>query len=131
MECPSCGVEMVDLAGDDQTLRKCGECGGAWMDVSELNRMLLHQGLPGLETLGGKVDPDAMSGQCPECQVDLVRVEGGEKHEPLSYDTCESCGGVFIEAAVKDADTFAAAKDVLVDFFTRFSPKVKRKAAGG
>jgi Zn-finger nucleic acid-binding protein len=131
MECPSCGVEMVDLAGDDQTLRKCGECGGLWMDVSDLNRMLLHQGLPGLETLGGKVDPDAMSGQCPECQVDLVRVEGGEKNEPLSYDTCESCGGVFIEEAFKDAETFAAAQDVLVDFFTRFSPKVKRKAAGG
>lgn len=131
MECPSCSVEMVDLAGDDQTLRKCGECGGLWMDVSDLNRMLLHKGLPGLETLGGKVDQDAMSGQCPDCLVDLVRVEGGEKNNPLFYDTCESCGGVFIEEEFKDAADFAAAQDILVDFFTRFSPKVKRKAAGG
>lgn len=131
MECPSCGVEMVDLAGDDQTLRKCGECGGLWLDIADLNRMLLHKGLPGLETLGGKVNAEAMSGQCPDCLVDLVRVEGGEKSDPVSYDTCEACGGVFLEEEFKDAENFAAAQDIIVEFFTRFSPKVKKKAAGG
>lgn len=131
MECPSCGVEMVDLEGDDQTLRKCGECGGLWLDVAELNRMLLHHNLPGLETLGGRVDPEAFSSQCAECQVDLVRVEGGEKSAPLGYDTCESCGGVFLEADFKGADDFASAKKVIIDFFTRFSSKLKKRAVGG
>lgn len=131
MECPSCSVDMVDLAGDDSTFHKCSECGGLWLDVADLNRTLLRKGLPGLESLGGKVDADALSGQCPECQVDLMRIEGGEKSDPLSYDTCESCGGIFIEGVFKDADDFAGAEAALLAFFTRFSPKLKKKAAGG
>lgn len=122
---------MVDLAGDDQTLRKCGECGGLWLDIADLNRMLLHRDLPGLETLGGKMNAEAMSGQCPECLVDLVRVEGGEKSEPLGYDTCEACGGVFLEEEFKDAQDFAAAEKIIIDFFKRFSPRTNKKVAGG
>ena len=133
MDCPSCGVEMVDLQGDDQTLRKCGECGGLWIDISDLNRLLLHSNLPGLETLGGKVDTDAMSGQCSECQVDLVRVEGGDKAHPLSYDTCESCGGVFLESEFREATDFKKAELEIVNFFKAFSNKGngKKKASAG
>lgn len=129
MECPSCGVDMIDLEGDDQTFRKCSECGGLWVDVSDLNRMLLHHNLPGLESIGGKVDPDAMCGQCAECQVDLVRVVGGEKANPLSYDTCESCGGIFLESEFSETADYATAKKEIVDFFTRFSSKGKAKVA--
>jgi Zn-finger nucleic acid-binding protein len=129
MDCPGCGVEMVDLQGDDLTLRKCGECGGLWVDVSDLNRMLLHNNLPGLEALGGKIDPDAMSGQCPDCQVDLLRVVGGEKSHPMTYDTCESCGGVFLESEFKDATTLKDAEKEIVEFFRSFSGKMKKKVA--
>jgi Zn-finger nucleic acid-binding protein len=129
MECPSCGVEMIELNGDDQTFRKCSECGGLWVDVSDLNRMLLHHNLPGLESIGGKVDPDAMCGQCPTCLVDLVRVMGGEKSNPLSYDTCESCGGIFLESEFAEAGDYAAAKKEIIGFFTRFSAKGKGKVA--
>ena len=129
MECPSCGVDMTDLEGEDQTLRKCSECGGLWVDVSDLNRMLLHHNLPGLESIGGKVDSEAMCGQCPSCQVDLVRVTGGEKNNPQSYDTCESCGGIFLEAEFSDVVDYANAKKDIIDFFTRFANKGKKKAA--
>lgn len=129
MECPSCGVEMVELTGDDQTIRKCSDCGGLWVDVSDLNRMLLHHNLPGLESIGGKVDPDAMSGQCSECQVDLIRIVGGEKTAPMSYDTCESCGGVFVESDAPDVSDYAGAKNKILDFFARFSPNKKKKPA--
>jgi Zn-finger nucleic acid-binding protein len=129
MECPDCGVEMVDLQGNDQTLRKCGECGGLWADVSDLNRTLLHHNLPGLESLGGKVDTDSLSGNCPECQVDLVRVQGGEKATPLYFDTCESCGGIFLESDFRDVSSFDAAEKEIVGFFGRFSSKGKRKVA--
>ena len=129
MECPSCGVDMVDLEGADQALRKCGDCGGLWIDVSDLNRMLLHHNLPGLESLGGKVDPDALSGMCPECQVDLVRVQGGEKSSPVFYDTCESCGGIFLESDFKDAADFAAVAKKIITFFGGFIKK--KKAAAG
>ncbi len=125
MECPNCNVEMADLEGDGTTLRKCGECGGVWIDVADLNRVLLHHNLPGLESLGGKVDSEALTGHCPECQVDLVRISGGDRNAPLSYDTCESCGGTFIESDFDDAaDAQVAFRDI-VGFFQRFAQKKK------
>lgn len=129
MECPSCGVDMVELQGDDQALRKCGECGGLWIDVSDLNRMLLHHNLPGLESLGGKVDHESLSGQCTECKVDLVPVQGGDKNSPVFYDTCESCGGIFLESDFQDVKDYAAAEKEILAFFATFANKGKKKVA--
>ena len=127
MDCPGCGVEMTSLEGDEQTVRKCAECGGLWVDVADLNRLLLHNNLPGLESLGGKMNTEALTGQCPECQVDLVRVQGGEKQHPLGYDTCESCGGTFLESEFKDATDFKGAQSEIVEFFKQFSQKARRR----
>ncbi|HET9449539.1 MAG TPA: zf-TFIIB domain-containing protein [Aggregicoccus sp.] len=127
MDCPGCNVEMADLEGE-MTLRKCGECGGLWVDVADLNRELLHANLPGLESLGGKVDANALTGQCPECQVDLVRVDGGARQHPLHYDTCESCGGMFLESEFRDASDQQTAKEEIVQFFREFSAKKKSAA---
>lgn len=129
MDCPACNVEMADLEGDATTLRKCGECGGLWIDVADLNRVLLHNNLQGLENLGGKVDAEALTGQCPECQVDLVRINGGDRNHPLSYDTCESCGGTFLESEFQDATDIKVAFQEIVDFFKAFSAKKKKTAA--
>ena len=131
MDCPGCGVEMVDLEGDDQTLRKCGECGGLWVDVADLNRMLLHANMPTLEHLGGKVNALELTGQCPECHVDMVQVEGGDRKHVLDYDTCESCGGVFLESEFKDIKEHEAAKAEILEFFSNFSSRSgkKKKAA--
>jgi Zn-finger nucleic acid-binding protein len=128
MNCPGCAVEMADLEGEETTVGKCSECGGLWIDIADLNRVLLHNNLPGLESLGGKVDGEALTGQCPECHVDLVRITGGDRHHPLSYDTCESCGGIFLESEFKDAtDTHIAFKEI-VDFFKAFQAKKKTAA---
>jgi Zn-finger nucleic acid-binding protein len=117
---------MAELEGDETTLRKCSsDCGGLWIDVSDLNRVLLHNNLPGLESLGGRVDAEALTGQCPECQVDLVRVNGGDRSHPLHYDTCESCGGIFLESEFKDASDAKAALHEIVDFFQHFNAKKK------
>lgn len=126
MDCPSCNVEMVNLEGDDSTVRKCSDCGGLWIDVADLNRVLLHNNLPGLESLGGKVDAEALTGQCPDCQVDLVSVTGGDRRHPQSYDTCESCGGIFLESEFKDATDIKVAYQEIVDFFMRFSNRKKK-----
>jgi len=128
MNCPACNVEMANLDGETSSIRKCGECGGLWIDVADLNRVLLHHNLPGLESLGGKMDPEALTGQCPECLVDLVRINGGNRHHPLSYDTCESCGGIFLESEHKDTSDLKVAYDELVDFFSRFAVKKKTAA---
>ena len=130
MDCPRCNVEMAELEGDDTTLRKCGECGGLWIDVADLNRVLLHNNLPGLESLGGKVNVDALPGQCPECHVDLVTIEGGDRQQVLNYDTCESCGGIFLESEFKDVTDPQAVFDEIVSFFKRFSGKASKTAAG-
>ena len=116
---------MAELEGDDTTLRKCGDCAGLWLNVADLNRVLLHNNLPGIESLGGRVDAEALTGQCPECQVDLVRVNGGERSHPLHYDTCESCGGTLLESEFKDATDAKIAFAEIVDFFRHFGGKKK------
>ncbi len=128
MDCPACHVDLAELEGDDLTLRKCAECGGLWIDVAELNRVLLHSGLPGLESLGGKLNPDALTGQCGECLVDMVTVEGGDRHHVLTFDTCESCGGIFLKSEFKEAADANEAKKEIVSFFKRFSGKKKSAA---
>ena len=130
MDCPGCNVEMTNLEGDETTLRKCNDCGGLWIDVADLNRALLHHNLPGLESLGGRVNAEAMTGHCPECLVDLVSVDGGDRHNPLHYDTCESCGGIFLDSEFKDAATTKMAFAEIIDFFHRFSGKKKVAAHG-
>ena len=125
MDCPGCHVEMAELEAEDQVIRTCDGCGGLWLNVADLNRILLHHNMPGLESLGGKVNPEALTGQCSDCLVDLVSVAGGDKHQALKYDTCESCGGIFLEAAFEDAPDFKGAVAVIVGFFNRFSKKKK------
>ncbi|NBD13198.1 MULTISPECIES: zf-TFIIB domain-containing protein [Corallococcus] len=129
MNCPGCNAEMTDLEGDHETLRECKECGGLWIDVADLNRILLHNNLPGLEGQGGKMDAEALTGQCPDCQVDLVRYVGGDRQHPLQFDTCESCGGIFLESEFADAADTEAAEKKIIEFFRAFSAKLKAKAA--
>ena len=118
MDCPRCEVELVQLEGDDSILSRCPECAGLWLDIAELNRILLRHNMPGLESLGGRPNIDESSGQCPECQVDLVAVEGGERHS-MHYETCEVCGGIFLDSDTEGADSKEALASI-VDFFRRF-----------
>ena len=62
-------------------------------------------------------------------EIDLIRIVGGEKTAPMSYDTCESCGGVFVESDAPDVSDYAGAKNKILDFFARFSPNKKKKPA--
>ncbi len=126
MDCPRCSVEVTEIVDEDRNLHRCGTCGGLWVDVAELNRLLLHANLPALSALGGYVNPDEIAGMCPACNVDLVAVEGGDKRS-LHYDTCESCGGIWVEGP--DADEIpetlghAAAVKEIVEFYRKFRKK--------
>ena len=123
MDCPRCSVEMTEIAHDDATLQRCHECGGAWIDSADLNRVLLHANLPALSAVGGYVNPDEIAGMCPVCNVDLVAVEGGEKRS-LHYDTCESCGGIWLEGPdegdVPETIDWKTAEKDIVAFYRRF-----------
>jgi len=125
MDCPRCTVEMAEVPGDDSTMHRCGDCGGLWVDVADLNRFLLHANLPALSGIGGQVNPDEIAGQCPACNVDLVVVEGGEKRA-LHYDTCESCGGIWLEGPdddVPESMDWKTAQASIVAFYKRFAKK--------
>ncbi len=128
MDCPRCAVEMVQLEGEDTNLSRCPECAGVWLDIAEVNRLLLRHNMPGLESLGGHPNVDESVGQCPECQVDLVAVEGGE-HRSMHYDTCEVCGGIFLETEA-EAEGAKEAINAIIDFYRRFRlPKGTAKGA--
>jgi Zn-finger nucleic acid-binding protein len=127
MDCPRCSVELSEISREESVLHRCAECGGLWVgDVADLNKILLHANLPSLSAIGGFVNADEMTGMCPACNVDLVVVEGGDKRNTLSYDTCESCGGVWIDSdedePKAELDWKGAEKEV-VGFFKRYAKK--------
>jgi Zn-finger nucleic acid-binding protein len=127
MDCPRCTVEMSEIPGDEGTMHRCSDCGGLWVDVADLNRILLHANLPALSGVGGFVNAEEMAGQCPACNVDLVVVEGGEKRL-LHYDTCESCGGIWLEGPdddveVAESSDWKTSVGEIVDFYKRFRKK--------
>jgi Zn-finger nucleic acid-binding protein len=125
MDCPRCSVEMSEIPREDGALQRCAECGGIWSDVADLNKILLHANLPALSALGGFVNADEITGMCPACNVDLVVVEGGEKRS-VSYDTCESCGGIWIDGYEDEPPAEIEARVAerqIVEFFKRFSKK--------
>ena len=126
MDCPRCSVELSAINREDGVISRCSTCGGLWVDGTDLNKILLHANLPALSAIGGQINVEEMTGQCPACSVDLVVVEGGEKHA-LSYDTCESCGGLWVDGedteTVPETVTWDAAAKELAGFFKDFSKK--------
>ena len=120
MDCPKCNVELLAEEDDQVSLQRCAQCGGIWLDVADLNRVLLRHNLPGLEKLGGHANLEELAGQCPQCQVDLVAIEGGPKRT-LRYDTCESCGGIWLSQGLDDEASLKAMVDGMVDFYKRFA----------
>jgi len=53
MDCPKDGVELETVEDEHVSFKRCAECGGIWMDVADLNRIILRHNLTGLEKLGG------------------------------------------------------------------------------
>src|SRR5256885_5233441 len=52
-------IYMAELTdGEERIFYRCAECGGLWLDVADLNRILLHAGLTTLESLGGRANPE-------------------------------------------------------------------------
>ncbi len=129
MDCPRCSVELTPVSHEESTIHWCPDCGGNWVEVTDLNKILLHANLPALSSIPGFVNTDELSGQCPACQVDLSVIEGGEK-KALAYDTCESCGGIWVDG---EADTppaeqsYGGSVKEIVAFFRDFAKGAKKK----
>jgi Zn-finger nucleic acid-binding protein len=124
MDCPRDNVEMTELTdGEERLLFRCEECGGLWVDVADLNRILVHAGLPTLEAMGGRANPEEDAGDCPVDNVGLLCVESTHKRNPLRYETCESCGGIWLESEDFEGEGESAGelRSGIVDFFRDFS----------
>ena len=124
MDCPRDDKEMSELtAGEDRLLFRCAECGGLWLEAADLNRILLHSGLPTLEAMGGRASPEEDAGECPVDNVGLLAVESQHKRNPLVYETCESCGGIWLESAdfSQEGDSAEDLTKGIVEFYKEFS----------
>jgi Zn-finger nucleic acid-binding protein len=136
MDCPRDNTEMAELSdGEERVLFRCAECGGLWLDVADLNRILLHAGLPTLEAMGGRANPEEDAGECPVDNVGLLAVESAHKRNPLVYETCESCGGIWLESAdfPNEGETAEELTKGIVDFYKEFAVNLSQppRAAGG
>ena len=129
MDCPRDNTEMAELTdGEDRVLFRCAECGGLWLDVADLNRILLHAGLPTLEAMGGRANPEEDAGECPVDSVGLLAIESQHKRNPLVYETCESCGGIWLESAdfAEEGETAEELTKGIVDFYRAFAVNISQ-----
>ena len=129
MDCPRDNTEMSELTdGEDRVLNRCAECGGLWLDVADLNRILLHAGLPTLEAMGGRANPEEDAGLCPVDSVGLLVIESQHKRNPLVYETCESCGGIWLESAdfAEEGGTAEELTKGIVDFYRDFAVNISQ-----
>lgn len=121
MACPRELGEMKELTGRDDAVLYLSDEGGVWQDSVDVNRLLLHSGMQGLESMGGKSNLDALGDLCPKDEVDLIVIEGGTKSDPLEYGICEVCGGLWLELGLDDDADAKAIEVATVEFFRDFS----------
>jgi len=112
---------MSELTGGDAQIHACPECSGAYLDGSQLNALLLHSNLPGVDSLGGRESPDGAEGTCPTCGVDLVRVE--QRATAMFYEACEDCGFVYVPLDAPTATELEGARKNTVKYFRDFTAK--------
>src|SRR5205814_7844173 len=108
-------------------------CGGLWLDVADLNRLLLHAGLPTLEAMGGRANPEEDAGECPVDNVGLLAVQSQHKRNPLTYETCESCGGIWLESAdfAEEGESSQQLTKGIVEFYRQFAVKLNPRTKAG
>jgi Zn-finger nucleic acid-binding protein len=129
MDCPRCSVELTPVSQEESTIQWCATCGGNWVEVTDLNKILLHANLPALSSIPGYVNAEELTGLCPACQVEMSVVEGGEK-KALAYDSCESCGGIWVDGendVAPATQTWPGSVKEIVTFFRDFAKTAKKK----
>lgn len=113
-------ADMKELHGDGDTVYWLSDEGGVWLDAADLNRLLLQNGLVGLDSMGGKPNLDELTERCPTDDVDMILIEGGEKGDPLSYSYCEVCGGIWLDLNLDPESSVEEIPPAIVEFFQRF-----------
>ncbi|MEL6739199.1 MAG: zf-TFIIB domain-containing protein [Planctomycetota bacterium] len=113
--CPRDGAEMRKIDVEGIVIDRCETCGGIWLDLGELHRLLsLHDAQTRLAQLDPAHDPvhdyvpptaealaasraPADRGRCPREGQHLTGVRDPQQPH-VEYDLCTHCGGTFYDA---------------------------------
>jgi len=76
--------------------------------------------------MGGRANPEEDAGECPVHNVALLAVESQHKRNPLVYETCESCGGIWLDSAdfAEEGDSAEVLIKGIVEFYREFALKL-------
>lgn len=98
LECPNCHTEMKKVSEPDITTDVCPNCGGMWLDKSELN--ILATGMAG-DIEYCSIDQEKHADRfpvrkCPKCHQDMRKVNLLAYSE-IVFDFCPTCNGFFLD----------------------------------
>jgi len=102
--CPDCDLDMTPRSFFGVLVDTCPECGGIFFDEGEVSQIRARGGDRAFEELDDIVQPnpnhipheESQFRKCPSCLSGMHRFRYMYS-SPVFLDSCESCGGVFIE----------------------------------
>lgn len=104
MNCPKCDNRLLTAvrAGGIE-VDHCQDCGGIWLDQSELPRLLAVDPADVRELRRGRDRnrANAVRGDCPRCQKEMLRVSSA-LNKQVTVDSCPDCGGVWLDGGEFD-----------------------------
>ena len=120
MKCPRCSEAMETTQFHEVQIDRCTKCGGLWFDEFELDELRAEKGSEKIDT--GSADEANQSSQrqlkCPRCNTLMLKMVD-IKHAHIWYETCEVCGGSFLDAGefkdMKRHNLLEGIKDLLVE----------------
>ncbi|USN98392.1 MAG: zf-TFIIB domain-containing protein [Phycisphaeraceae bacterium] len=103
IKCPRHQETMRRFLIGSVEIDRCGVCGGIWLDLGELQRLLesgedIRHAIGELDHWVQPEDPSVGSPPvCPRDHAPLTQVRD-PKQPHIQYDLCTHCGGLFFDA---------------------------------
>jgi len=93
MICPQCGTAMIVLELDNTEIDHCFSCGGVWLDIGELEKLMedYSKGMVWLTELIPAEESTESRLKCPICQKEMEKLVWDLK-EPVTVDRCPDHG---------------------------------------
>lgn len=125
--CPSCRGTMdrveMNVTGGGFCVDRCPDCGGIWLDATELQKVIALKGSINIDKLdAGKLVTGGNTGtrtmrQCPRDGSALAPTQAPTQHHVI-LDKCPACLGLYLDAGeLKDLAEVTLAERI-VGFFS-------------